>query len=213
MSTTILTFGNSTPVTLLMATGKPSPGMVILPHLTSSEIPAARMVHPANWAMAFSHMETGSSQEMRYRFRSISMPNTKPTSNWNSCTGSNCRRSIPICPTTSRAFMMKVYCPILSDGTIPSIPASWNTYGNTLITLAPNRLFTQAAIPKVIIYRAIKSSVCCQAKAMAFSFFVILFLDYFRNGSIVLSSSAFCMTPLVLQSTSPLRNSIRVGTD
>ena len=45
--------------------GKPSPGMVTLPHLTSSEIPAARMVHPASCDTAFSHIATGCSQERK----------------------------------------------------------------------------------------------------------------------------------------------------
>ena len=91
------------------------------------------------------------------------------------------------------------------------------------MTLAPSMLFTQAAIPSVMMYKAMKSSKCCQAKDMIFSFFVIFDctscdvvfrVDYYlRNGSIVLSSSAFCITPLVLQSPSPLRNSMRVGAD
>ena len=49
------------PVTLLMATGKPSPGMVTLPHLTSSAMPAARMVHPASWHLL------GKSRPMSYK--------------------------------------------------------------------------------------------------------------------------------------------------
>lgn len=49
-----------------------------------SATPTAKTVHPASWATAFSHIASGCSQEIRKRFRSISIPNTKPTSSWKS---------------------------------------------------------------------------------------------------------------------------------
>ena len=36
---------------------------------------------------------------------------------------------------------------------------------------------------------------------------------YFKNGSIVANNSDFCITPLVLHSTSPCLNNMSVGTD
>ena len=85
------------------------------------------------------------------------------------------------------------------------------------MTLAPSMLFTQRAMPSVMMHSAMKSSTCCQTNEMSLSFLVIFpFIvrtGYRRKGSRWLSSSAFGSAPLIRQSTSPLRNSMRVGTD
>ena len=82
-STQIFTFGNSIPVIRLTATGKPSPGMVTEPHLTSKAIPMPRIEQPKTWETTFCHKSTGASHVVRSIFRSMSEPKTKPTKNWN----------------------------------------------------------------------------------------------------------------------------------
>ena len=78
-STQIFIFGNSMPVTWLTATGNPSPGIVIEPHLTSQAMPKPKIVHPNTCATIFCGKSVGANQAVSAMLRSMREPKTKPT--------------------------------------------------------------------------------------------------------------------------------------
>lgn len=146
----ILIVGKDSPVTWLIATGKPSPGIVAEPQRTSNAMPIAIIVHPTICTIAHSSKPSHTKPVVKNIFKSINRPNTQPISNWNSCTISKLRRSITICKVTNIIFWIMVYSPIVSDGANPCSLAIDSENGNEELTPHPRSDLIHSTTPSVI---------------------------------------------------------------